>query len=64
MRLKDKIAVVTGTGTGIGKAIAVRFAKEGAHVVGPEINEAAGRRCKHGGLPRFRRGAKYYRAVF
>ena len=32
MRLKDKIAVVTGSGTGIGKAIAVRFAKEGAHV--------------------------------
>ena len=42
MRLKDKIAVVTGSGTGIGKAIAVRFAKEGAHVVGAEINEAAG----------------------
>ena len=42
MRLKDKIAVVTGSGTGIGKAIAVRFAKEGTHVVGAEINEAAG----------------------
>ena len=42
MRLKDKIAIVTGSGTGIGKAIAVRFAKEGAHVVGAEINEAAG----------------------
>ena len=43
MRLKDKIAIVTGTGAGMGKAIAVRFAKEGAHVVGAEINEAAGK---------------------
>jgi NAD(P)-dependent dehydrogenase (short-subunit alcohol dehydrogenase family) len=33
MRLKDKIAIVTGTRTGIGKAIALRFAREGARVV-------------------------------
>ncbi|MDR2096251.1 MAG: 3-oxoacyl-ACP reductase FabG [Treponema sp.] len=33
MRLKDKIAIVTGTRTGIGKAIALRFAREGASVV-------------------------------
>ncbi|MDR1389106.1 MAG: SDR family oxidoreductase [Treponema sp.] len=33
MRLKDKVAIVTGTRTGIGKAIALRFAKEGARVV-------------------------------
>ena len=33
MRLKDKIAIVTGTRTGIGKAIALRFAREGAKVV-------------------------------
>lgn len=32
-QLKDKIAIVTGGGTGIGKAIAVRYAKEGAQVV-------------------------------
>jgi NAD(P)-dependent dehydrogenase (short-subunit alcohol dehydrogenase family) len=32
-RLKDKIAIVTGSSVGIGKAIALTFAKEGAIVV-------------------------------
>ena len=33
MRLQDKVAVVTGAATGIGQAIAIRFAQEGASVV-------------------------------
>lgn len=33
MRLKDKIAIITGSGGGIGRASAIMFAKEGASVV-------------------------------
>jgi 3-oxoacyl-[acyl-carrier protein] reductase len=33
MRLKDKIALVTGSSRGVGRAVAVGFAKEGANVV-------------------------------
>ncbi len=42
MRLKDKIAAITGAGSGIGRAAAQRFAKEGASVIILEINEAMG----------------------
>ncbi|WP_160719689.1 SDR family oxidoreductase [Bacillus sp. USDA818B3_A] len=38
MRLKDKIAVVTGAASGMGKAIAILYAKEGAKVVVSDIN--------------------------
>ena len=44
MRFKDKVAVVTGAGQGIGETYAKRLAAEGARVVVAEINEAQGRR--------------------
>ena len=39
MHLQGKVAIVTGAATGIGQAIAVRFAKEGAAVVVDYIGE-------------------------
>ncbi len=43
MRLTDKTAIVTGSGSGIGRAIATLFAREGAAVVVADIQaEAAG----------------------
>lgn len=42
MRLKQKIAVVTGAANGIGRAIAIRLAREGARVAINDIDEVAG----------------------
>ena len=38
MRLKDKVAIITGAGQGIGEAYARRFASEGARVVVADVN--------------------------
>ncbi len=37
-RLKDKVAVITGAGRGLGKAFALRFAEEGAKLFLPDIS--------------------------
>ena len=53
MKLKDKIAIITGVSSGIGKAIAMLFAKEGANVVAAarrkeKLDEIAGQAEKQG----------------
>ena len=58
MRLENKTAAITGAGSGIGKASAIRFAAEGAAVILLEVNEAAGRETeaeiiKEGGRAEF-----------
>ena len=39
MRLKNKIAIITGSGAGIGRATALRFVEEGAKVMVVDINK-------------------------
>lgn len=41
-RLKDKIAVITGSGKGLGEAMALLFSREGAKIVVFDIDEPAG----------------------
>jgi NAD(P)-dependent dehydrogenase (short-subunit alcohol dehydrogenase family) len=38
-RLKDKVILITGAGSGIGKATAIRMAKEGAKIIVNDINQ-------------------------
>ncbi len=58
MRLGNKVAIVTGAGSGFGEGIALRFAQEGAKVVVNDVNAAAGERVadaivKSGGSAHF-----------
>jgi len=53
-RLKDKVAIITGAASGIGKATAILFSKEGARLVLADVNadglkEVAGRIAEAGG---------------
>jgi len=50
LRLSGKVAVVTGAGSGIGRAIAVRFAQEGAAVRLVDLNEQACKEAVEGSL--------------
>jgi NAD(P)-dependent dehydrogenase (short-subunit alcohol dehydrogenase family) len=61
MKLAGKVVLVTGFGSGLGQAIAILFAKEGAAVAGTSTTEAKGRETvalieQSGGKTLFRRG--------
>jgi NAD(P)-dependent dehydrogenase (short-subunit alcohol dehydrogenase family) len=43
MRLKDKVCIITGGASGMGKVASQLFAKEGAKVIATDIQESAGR---------------------
>ncbi len=60
MRLKNKVAIVTGGGSGIGRATCVLFAEEGASVFLCDLNEESGRETvrlitENGGTAQFTR---------
>src|SRR5258708_23462891 len=67
MRLKDKLAIVTGAGSGFGAGIARRFAEEGAQVIvndvsrlGEKVAKQIGGRCVQGDVTK---GADWVKLV-
>ncbi len=47
--LENKVALITGAGRGIGKAIALRFAQEGCNIAFTDIaHRYRFERCRHG----------------
>jgi 3-oxoacyl-[acyl-carrier protein] reductase len=61
MRLANKVAIVTGAGSGFGRGIAQRFATEGAHVIVNDVNTESGEHTvaaivEAGGVARFLAG--------
>ena len=45
MRLKNKVAVITGSASGFGKGIAKKFTEEGAKILNIERNTEQGDNC-------------------
>ena len=43
MKLKDKVSLITGAGSGMGRATAILFAREGSKVVAADVDESGGR---------------------
>jgi NAD(P)-dependent dehydrogenase (short-subunit alcohol dehydrogenase family) len=56
-RLQDKVAIITGGDSGIGRAVAVQFAKEGADVVIAYLNEHEDARETAEGVKRYNKDA-------
>jgi NAD(P)-dependent dehydrogenase (short-subunit alcohol dehydrogenase family) len=60
MKLKDKVALITGAGGGIGRESALLFSREGAAILAADVNDAAGNETvslveKQGGRARYLR---------
>lgn len=47
MKLKDKVAVITGAGSGMGRSIALLYAAEGAKVIAADLNEESVNKVVH-----------------